>query len=92
MELTVVSSATRKKWLDPRIQILHRRIDELTGIETEIAALRAAFEQHERVIAELKDLLVRLKLYIALAERKAEHGCTDANCDLCHEEEGDGTW
>ncbi len=34
----------------------------------------------------------RMKKIIALAERKAEHGCTDANCSLCHEEEGDGTW
>ncbi len=34
---------------------------------------------------------IRLKKIIALANRKAEHGCTDANCSLCHEEEGDGT-
>jgi len=33
--------------------------------------------------ARLKAENVRLKKIVALSKRKAEHGCTDANCSLC---------
>lgn len=46
----------------------------------------------QRRITELTTENIRLKKIVAMDARKAEHGCTDVNCPLCKEEEGDGTW
>ena len=49
-------------------------------------------KRREKNFAELKAENIRLKKIIALDRRKAEHGCTDANCPHCKEEHGDGDW
>lgn len=53
-------------------------------------ALEALLQRQQSKAGELKHQVeqleaenVRLKKMVALMQRKQEHGCTDANCDLC---------
>jgi hypothetical protein len=54
--------------------------------------LQRRSQRRANVLQDLRDENVRLKKMLALMQRKAEHGCTDANCSLCKEQPGDGTW
>lgn len=48
--------------------------------------LKRRSKRREESLAELKAENMRLKEIIALNQRKIKHGCTDANCSLCHED------